>query len=178
MKTDILISGFGGQGLMSLGKILAKAAVACGKHTVWIPSYGAEQRGGTAYCTVKISDAPIHSPLIGSPDVAIIFNQPSLEKFKVKFGPTTLVIVNTDLVVPPSGTAVRYAGIACNRLAYSCGSIQAANIVALGFLIGFVPQLLEEARVLRVVRATFTKQETRAINLSGFRRGKTMAQGI
>ena len=79
MKVDFLISGFGGQGIMSLGRVLARVAVWEEKHTVFFPSYGAEMRGGTAHCFVKISTNPIASPFIEYPDVAIIFIQPSLD---------------------------------------------------------------------------------------------------
>ncbi|MDD3297051.1 MAG: 2-oxoacid:acceptor oxidoreductase family protein, partial [Candidatus Omnitrophica bacterium] len=97
MEKEILISGFGGQGLMSLGKIIARAALKSNKHTIWFPSYGAEMRGGTAHCFVKISDKPIASPFIVYPDIAIILNQPSLDKFRkvIKKG---ILVTNKDLI--------------------------------------------------------------------------------
>ncbi len=96
--TKILISGFGGQGLLSLGKVLAKAALNEGKYTTWFPSYGAEMRGGTAHCFVKISDSPIASPFIDYPNIAMIFNQPSLDKFKNKLKQANPLILNSDLI--------------------------------------------------------------------------------
>src|SRR6056297_2781993 len=98
MKIQILISGFGGQGMMKLGKILAEIALLQNKHTSWFPSYGAEMRGGTAHCFVKISDRHISSPFIDSPDIAVIFNQPSLARFKKSFNHKTTVILNRDLI--------------------------------------------------------------------------------
>src|SRR3989338_6902731 len=98
MKNEILISGSGGQGLMRLGKILAQAAVLEGKFTVFFPSYGPEMRGGTAHCFVKISDREIASPFVEFADTAIIFNQPSLVKFRARIRKEALVILNSDLI--------------------------------------------------------------------------------
>ena len=81
MQTEVIMSGFGGQGLMMIGKLLALAGLEEGKDVTWLPSYGPEMRGGTANCTVVIADKPIGSPLISSPKAAIVMNQPSLEKF-------------------------------------------------------------------------------------------------
>ena len=81
MKQEIIISGFGGQGVLSMGKILAYAALMEGKEVTWMPAYGPEQRGGTANVTVIISDEPISSPILSSYGTAILLNQPSLDKF-------------------------------------------------------------------------------------------------
>ena len=88
MKKEIIISGFGGQGVLSMGKILAYSGLMEGKEVTWMPAYGPEQRGGTANVTVIISDEKISSPILSSYDVAVVLNQPSLEKFepKVKTG--------------------------------------------------------------------------------------------
>lgn len=82
MKEEIIISGFGGQGVLSMGKILAYAGIMEGKEVSWMPSYGPEQRGGTANVTVIISDTKIASPILHQFDTAIVLNQPSLEKFE------------------------------------------------------------------------------------------------
>lgn len=84
MKQEIIISGFGGQGVLSMGKILAYAALMEGKEVTWMPAYGPEQRGGTANVTVIISDEPISSPILSTYDTAILLNQPSLDKFQPK----------------------------------------------------------------------------------------------
>ena len=81
MQKEVMFAGFGGQGIMLMGKILAQAAMEEGYEVVWIPSYGPEMRGGTAYCTVVIGDRPIGSPIIKSPDHLVAMNRPSLEKF-------------------------------------------------------------------------------------------------
>ena len=82
MTDEIIIAGFGGQGVLSMGKILAYAGLMEGKEVTWMPAYGPEQRGGTANVTVIVSDDPVSSPILSSFDIAIVLNQPSLEKFK------------------------------------------------------------------------------------------------
>ena len=82
MKKEIIIAGFGGQGVLSMGKVLAYAALMEGREVTWMPSYGPEQRGGTANVTVIISDEAISSPILNTFDVAVILNQPSLERFE------------------------------------------------------------------------------------------------
>ena len=84
MKTEIIISGFGGQGVLSMGKILAYSGLMEGKEVTWMPAYGPEQRGGTANVTVIVSDQRISSPILSKYDVAIVLNQPSLDKFEEK----------------------------------------------------------------------------------------------
>jgi 2-oxoglutarate ferredoxin oxidoreductase subunit gamma len=92
MKQEIIIAGFGGQGVLSMGKILAYSGLMEGKEVSWMPSYGPEQRGGTANVTVIINDAPISSPILNEYDVAIILNQPSLDKFESKVKPGGILI--------------------------------------------------------------------------------------
>lgn len=92
MKKEIIIAGFGGQGVLSMGKILAYSGLMEGKEVSWMPSYGPEQRGGTANVTVILSDDPISSPILNTFDVAIILNQPSLDKFESKVKPGGILI--------------------------------------------------------------------------------------
>ena len=107
MKQEIIISGFGGQGVLSMGKILAYAALMEGKEVTWMPAYGPEQRGGTANVTVIISDEPISSPILSAYDTAILLNQPSLDKFqsKVKAG-GTLIYDSFGIIDKPSRTDI------------------------------------------------------------------------
>ena len=107
MKQEIIISGFGGQGVLSMGKILSYAALMEGKEVTWMPAYGPEQRGGTANVTVIISDEPISSPILSSYDTAILLNQPSLTKFqpKVKAG-GTIIYDDFGILEKPSRTDI------------------------------------------------------------------------
>jgi len=174
MKVDFLISGFGGQGIMSLGRVLARVAVWEEKHTVFFPSYGAEMRGGTAHCFVKISTNPIASPFIEYPDVAIIFNQPSLDKFKRLLKKGSLVILNSDLT-PRVNLAqnIKVVSLPLNRMALEAGNIKVANVIALGVLAAIKPKLLKPKTIISVLKeALKAKPSLVEANLRGFRMGR------
>ena len=98
METSIVISGFGGQGVLFAGQLLAYAGMDAGRHVTWIPSYGPEMRGGTAHCVVIISDEPIGAPTVARPDVAIVLNQPSFDKYVPLVKPGGLLVVNSSLI--------------------------------------------------------------------------------
>ena len=169
-EAKILISGFGGQGIMSLGKILAKAALAEGRHTSWFPSYGAEMRGGTAHCFVKISNSVISSPFIEYPDIAIIFNQPSLDKFKNNLREKSLLILNSDLInnsfCPRNVNVVSFP---LNKIALKCGNLKVVNIIALGLLLKLEKSLLKENTIIKVLKETFGQKEILETNLKALK---------
>jgi len=174
MKAEILISGFGGQGIMSLGKILARAAMKEGRHTTYFPSYGAEMRGGTAHCFVKISDSEIASPFIESPDIAVIFNQPSLDKFKVRLKENSLLVLNSDFIDNKAcikNKNIENVSLALNKIALECGNIKTANIIALGLVTSLRPGIVRDDTVVEVLAETFTG-DTLGNNLKAFERGK------
>ena len=130
----ILCAGFGGQGVMSLGQLLAYAGMLEDKHVSWMPSYGPEMRGGTAYCSVMVSDTPVGSPIISDDATcAIVMNQPSLVKFEDTVTPGGILIVNSSLT---DSKAVREDittyYISALDLATECGNGQAANMIMLG----------------------------------------------
>lgn len=175
MVINILISGFGGQGLMRLGKIIAKSAILENKYTSWFPSYGAQMRGGTAHCFVKISDRPIASPFIEYPDAAIIMNQPSLDKFKPQLKKASAVILNSDLInsrFPANGVGV--INLALNKIALELGNIKVANIVALGVLLRLRENLLKKSTVIEVLKKEFSDPVILNVNLKGFRRAEEL----
>ena len=135
-EEKILIAGFGGQGIMLLGKIIAEGAIVEGKYTTYIKSYGAEMRGGTAYCLVKVSAGEIASPIFEYPTAAIMMNQPSFDKFKKTFKENTIVLANSSLVKDEEVSSK--AGVFSypfNDAANSMGNIKIANIIALGAFI-------------------------------------------
>lgn len=101
MKAEIIISGFGGQGVLSMGKILAYSGLMEGKEVTWMPAYGPEQRGGTANVTVIVSDERISSPILSHYDVAIVLNQPSLDKFESKVKPGGILIYDSFGILNP-----------------------------------------------------------------------------
>lgn len=136
MEHGTIIAGFGGQGLLFAGHVLAQAAVFDGLNTSWMPSYGPEMRGGTASCTVVVADRPIGSPIVDIADVLIALNPPSLAKFESIVAPGGLIVVNTSLVeMVPQRTDVEVAALQCTALARRAGDDQLVSMVALGGLI-------------------------------------------
>lgn len=134
---EVIMAGFGGQGIMLIGKLLAYAGMEEGKEVCWLPSYGPEMRGGTANCTVVLSKRPIGSPVIETPTACIVMNRPSLDRFGPKVKKNGLLIVNSSLIdVPANRNDVDVVYIPCNQVAIECGNGKAANMVALGAYIG------------------------------------------
>lgn len=132
MQDEVMFAGFGGQGILSAAKILAHAAMVSGREVAWIPSYGPEMRGGTAYCTVVVSDRPIGSPIIRNPRHLVAMNRPSLEKFAPVVKPGGVVLINQSLIDISSGREdVDELVVPVNEIAIAVGSIRCANIVAL-----------------------------------------------
>lgn len=136
MHEEIIISGFGGQGVLFAGQLLAYAGLAEGRHVTWIPSYGPEMRGGTAHCTVIISDDEIGSPLVRRPSVAIVLNPPSMEKYAPLVKPNGVLLFDSTLVSTGSNrTDLREIGLPAKDIAAELGFPQIANVVILGTLI-------------------------------------------
>jgi len=148
MYYDVIIAGFGGQGILLAGNILAYAAMKEGKHVTFLPTYGVEMRGGIANCTVVISTKEIGSPIIGSPLSAIIMNNPSLMKFAHHLKPGGLLLVNSSLVNPKnvSRREVELVPIPLNEIASKLGNAKLANMVALGAYVEKT-QVIKEASI-------------------------------
>jgi 2-oxoglutarate ferredoxin oxidoreductase subunit gamma len=137
MLQEIIFAGFGGQGVLSMGTLLAYAAMKEGKEISWMPSYGPEMRGGTANCTVNISDEPISSPIVSDYDVAIVLNQPSLNKFepKIKSG-GILIWESTNIKNPPTRTDLTIHGLpAVEKAIEELKNLKVMNMILLGALI-------------------------------------------
>lgn len=133
MKQEIIMAGFGGQGVMSMGMILAYAGLVEDKEVSWMPSYGPEMRGGTANCTVIVSDKRIASPVTAVPDTVIAMNLPSLDKFAPMVKPGGLLIINSSLIEKECDrTDITIVKVPCNEIAGEIGSAKVANMVALG----------------------------------------------
>lgn len=132
---SIILAGFGGQGILSAGKFIAEAALMEGREVSWFPSYGPEMRGGTANCSVVISDEPIGSPVINDADVLIAMNGPSLDKFVRQVKPGGLIIVDSALVkTSPGRSDVRFFAIPASTMASEKGNMNFASIILLGCL--------------------------------------------
>lgn len=133
MTEELLISGFGGQGVLSMGKILAYAGMTEGKEVTWMPAYGPEQRGGTANVTVIVSDEPISSPVLSSYDTAILLNQPSLDKFESKVKPGGVLIYDSfGISNPPTRTDITAYKINAMDVAAELKMMKVFNMVVLG----------------------------------------------
>ena len=145
MKKEIIISGFGGQGVLSMGKILAYSGLMEDKEVTWMPAYGPEQRGGTANVTVIVSDDRISSPILSRYDIAIVLNQPSLDKFesKVKSG-GILIYDSYGIINPPTRTDIEVYSIAAMDKAAEMKNAKIFNMIVLGGLLHVCPVVTSE----------------------------------
>ncbi|MGF1505077.1 MAG: 2-oxoacid:ferredoxin oxidoreductase subunit gamma [Chloroflexi bacterium] len=142
MQHELIFSGFGGQGVMFAGQLLAYAAMDTGYHVTWIPSYGPEMRGGTAHCTVVISDKPIGSPVVRRPQIAIVFNKPSFDKYEPLVRPGGLLVINSSLVDDPvTRERLDVLRIPATQMAEQVGTPRLTNVVLLGALLAERPIL-------------------------------------
>ena len=140
MKTEIIISGFGGQGVLSMGKILAYSGLMEDKEVTWMPAYGPEQRGGTANVTVIVSDDRISSPILSKFDVAIVLNQPSLDKFESKVKPGGILIYDGfGIINPPTRTDISVYRIDAMEKAAEMKNSKVFNMIVLGGLLKVCP---------------------------------------
>lgn len=172
MQNDVIMAGFGGQGILLIGKMLAYAGMHEGKEVSWLPSYGPEMRGGTCNCTVVISDRPVGSPVIQSPRALVAMNLPSLDKFEADVRPGGLLLINTSLIERAAARDdVDVLLVPANEIANELGNPRGANMVALGAYVGATGAVsLEE--VEQVVRETFTaKPKLIDVNLEALHRG-------
>ena len=133
MTHEIIMAGFGGQGVMSMGKILAEAALKEGKNVSWLPSYGPEMRGGTANCNVIISDEPVGAPVVSEATAALILNRPSLSKFEGAVIPGGVLIINSSLIdQKASRDDIKVYYVPANDIANELGNGRIVNMVMLG----------------------------------------------
>jgi len=140
MKKEIIISGFGGQGVLSMGKILAYSGLMEDKEVTWMPAYGPEQRGGTANVTVIVSDERISSPILSKYDVAIVLNQPSLEKFEPKLKPGGILIYDGfGIGTPPTRSDIKVYRIDAMNKAAEMKNSKVFNMIVLGGLLKVCP---------------------------------------
>jgi 2-oxoglutarate ferredoxin oxidoreductase subunit gamma len=158
VKAKTIFSGFGGQGVLMMGYVLATSGMHEDKHVTYLPSYGAEVRGGTANCTVTVSDEPIASPVASFPDLAVLMNTPSLIRFEggVKSGGT--VFLNSDLVdVRPKRRDIEVVSIPVNSIAGRLGNTRGANMVMIGALVQQTG-LVSLKSVIKSVKSIFQKK--------------------
>ena len=159
MQSEIQFAGFGGQGIMLMGQILAQAAMAGGFEVVWIPSYGPEMRGGTAYCTVVISDRLIGSPIIRNPGHLVAMNRPSLEKFASTVKSGGVIFINSSIIPIDAGREdVDVLKVPIIEIAKDLGNVKAANIVAMNELVSR-SNVLDLKKKKKAVKDKFAQKE-------------------
>jgi len=146
MHEEVIVSGFGGQGALFAGQLLTYTGMDKGHQVTWIPSYGPEMRGGTAHCTVILSDDPIGSPIIRNPTAAIVMNPPSMEKYEPLVKPGGVLVANSTLIRARSERDdISVVYVPANDLAAELGNVKMANVVLLGALLATRPILPVEA---------------------------------
>ncbi|MBE6033986.1 MAG: 2-oxoacid:ferredoxin oxidoreductase subunit gamma [Clostridiales bacterium] len=163
----IFVAGFGGQGILLIGQMLSYAAMFEGKEVSWMPSYGPEMRGGTANCTVCISEAPIASPLVTACDVLVAMNGPSLEKFESMLVPGGDLFINSSIVPQKaSRTDVHVYYVDCNEITEKkLGNPKAANMVMLGAIIN-VTNVVDKLTMEKVFQKVMTGEKAKLIPLN------------
>ena len=177
MQSEVMFAGFGGQGILASAKILAHAAMEAGYEVSWVPSYGPEMRGGTAYCTVVISERPIGSPIIRNPLHLVAMNRPSLEKFAAVVKPKGIILINSSLISIKSGREdVDELVIPVTEIAKELGEVRAANIVALGAFVGR-SGIVNFEQIRAAVKEEFAQKEKFIpLNIKALERGRAEAE--
>ena len=178
MHTRMIIAGSGGQGVLMLGKLLAQAGMDRQFHVTYLPSYGAEVRGGTAHCHVAIADQEIYSPLVEQADVLIIMNQPSYTRFRPILKPGGLLLANSSLTDSDADRdGRREVRVPASDVAAELGNVRVANVVMLGAFCRLVPILTHEdvSGALQVL-LTGTKAKLLPLNEQALSRGAALVE--
>lgn len=174
---EVTLAGFGGQGIMTAGQLLAYTGIEEKKQVVWIPSYGPEMRGGTAYCTVVISETRIGSPIINNPRAACVFNRPSFDKFAPKVRPGGILVVNSSLIdVCTDRTDITEILVPANQMAIEAGNVKAANIIMLGAFVGASKVVAHDNLVKLLKEKLGKKKSVLEINLAVLEAGFKIGQ--
>jgi 2-oxoglutarate ferredoxin oxidoreductase subunit gamma len=176
MQSEVQFAGFGGQGIMLMGQIMAQTAMHQGYEVVWIPSYGPEMRGGTAYCTVVISDRPIGSPIIRNPKHLVAMNRPSLEKFAPTVQSGGTIFINSSIISIDAGRDdVDVIKVPIIEIAKELGNVKTANIVALAAFVSR-SQVVDFEMLRKSVKDKFASREKLIpLNMKALEEGKKAA---
>jgi len=180
MQKEIIIAGFGGQGVLFGGQVLTYAAMDSGKEVTWIPSYGPEMRGGTANCTVVIADHEIGSPFVKNPPLAIVLNLPSFDKYEELLAPGGTLIVNQSMVDRGARRDdIHIIFVPCIEIAEEIGNKKLMNMVAMGALLTALPEITIED-VGKALEAHLPARHKHLLpkNYEALRRGFEAAQKV
>lgn len=167
MEQKIIMAGFGGQGIMAIGKLLAYAGMLEGRNVTWMPSYGPEMRGGTANCAVVVSDDEVGSPLISHDGTAaLVMNLPSMVKFEKELVPGGKLIINKSLIdMEPTRKDIEFYYISANELAMELGNAKVANMVMLGAYIELT-KIVDIESVLHAFIKVFGEEKSHLVPLN------------
>lgn len=174
VEKSLIAAGFGGQGLLVLGQLVAHAGIADGRNVSWLSSYGPEMRGGTANCTVIVSDDEIGAPSVTEADAVIVMNQPSLTKFKDAIKPDGILLYNSDLIqLGDIRDDIRVIAVPANLIASELGSDRVANIVMLGALVR-ASEMVGDSSCEGAIKEHLgaKRPELLPINLAAYEKGK------
>jgi 2-oxoglutarate ferredoxin oxidoreductase subunit gamma len=178
--TSTIFSGFGGQGVLMMGYVLATSGMHEEKHVTYLPAYGAEVRGGTANCTITVSNDPIASPVASFPNFAVLMNTPSLMRFEGKVKTAGIIFINEDLVdVAPKRNDVEVVSIPVNSIADGIGSLRSANMVMIGAFAqktGLVTLKTVEESVKKIFATKGSKVHT--LNLKALKEGASFIDNM
>lgn len=180
MNTNLVISGFGGQGILLCGNLLAESAMAQGYNVTFFPSYGVEMRGGTANCTVVISDREIGSPVVSAPEVVIAMSEQAREKFEPRLQPNGIFILNSSLAQTEqvSRADLELLAFPFNQLASELGNVRLANMIALGVYLAKKPVVsLETMEAVLKKRLESKSPQLVEANLQAIKKGLELTGG-
>ena len=177
MKKEFIFAGFGGQGMLLIGKFLAMACMLDGKHVSWLPSYGPEMRGGTANCSVIVNDDPVASPLVDKADVVVAMNRPSLDKFESHVKPGGTLVINSSLIdrkAERDDIQVVYCD--ATRIAEAVGNPKGANVAILGAMLQKVP-VVDDEKMSEAIRIELGERKAKFLpgNMKALEAGKAAA---
>jgi 2-oxoglutarate ferredoxin oxidoreductase subunit gamma len=166
MTHEIIMAGFGGQGVMAMGKILVEAALKEGKNVSWLPSYGPEMRGGTANCSVIVSEEPVGAPIVTEATAAIVMNRPSLDKYEDYVIPGGALLINSSLIDQKAARKdINVYYIPANDIANELGVGKIANIVMLGAYLKISGAATEES-IMEIITEIFSGKKASVIPLN------------
>jgi 2-oxoglutarate ferredoxin oxidoreductase subunit gamma len=180
MDRSTILAGFGGQGILFAGTVLARAAMTEGQEVLWIPSYGPEMRGGTASVTVIVGDTAIGSPVVDRADAVVALNPPSLAKYEALVAPGGCLILNVSLIeAEPTRTDIEIVRVPCTQLARTAGDDRLVSVVALGALLARRP-IVELASVRAAIEAIVSKKRPEILDadLAALDAGHRAAMGV
>lgn len=178
-QNEVVFAGFGGQGVMTAGQLLAYTAMDEGKYVCWIPSYGPEMRGGTANCTVVVSDKQIGSPIINNPYSACVFNRPSLEKFGALIRPKGLLLINSSLIDVGSGRDdLNEYMVPANDMAIKVGNPKVANVIMLSTYVEMTKIIKFKSLKDMLTKKLGKKKDLLEINYTALEEGRKLAKKL